>query len=334
MNAQAPGAIVTGTVIVVDIRILLALEASRQRPLEEARRCLIILRRSYLERKVGPAPPLAPLCFTPFKRKSMRKQRKQGHEEARTGSKGKQGHVSQCPTPGRRAGRCKKMQGQDARTCIARCKRCKDMHRNHRNPQHPVVELYHKSMILTRHPATDRSQPPPRAGGLLCMSFLSFWHVLSFFLSALAALGTAGNAVVPGCHGHIHQFSASDRHRRISREDSYAALRNSMRVKSILRRIFWKFRFCPSTACLTWKVNHAACLRSARHRTRLRLDWPVMQCPSYRFVLSLRPIASSARPIASVLSLRPIASVLSLRPTSYRFVLSLAIASCCGTGQT
>jgi hypothetical protein len=44
----------------------------------------------------------------------------------------KQGHASQSPTPGRR-----------------------------------VVS---QTMILPRHPATDRSQPP-RAGGLLCMSF-------------------------------------------------------------------------------------------------------------------------------------------------------------------
>jgi hypothetical protein len=39
----------------------------------------------------------------------------------------------------------------------------------HRNPQHPAVEWYHKPMILTRHPATDRSQPP-RDGELLCIA--------------------------------------------------------------------------------------------------------------------------------------------------------------------
>ena len=115
MNAQASGAIVTGTVIVVEIRILPALDENRQRLLEEAPRLLMILRRSSSERKVGPAP-LARLCFTPFKRKSMRKQ----------------GHASQSPTPGRR----------------------------------PVSQ----TLILTRHPETDRSQPP-RAGGLRCVSF-------------------------------------------------------------------------------------------------------------------------------------------------------------------
>ena len=62
----------------------------------------------------GTRPLLAPLCFTPFKRKSMRKQ----------------GHASQSRTPGRRA--------------------------------------VSQTMILTRHPATDRSQPP-RTGGLLCV---------------------------------------------------------------------------------------------------------------------------------------------------------------------
>jgi hypothetical protein len=39
----------------------------------------------------------------------------------------------------------------------------------HRNPEHPAVEQHHKPWSI-RHSTTERSQPP-RAGGLLCMSF-------------------------------------------------------------------------------------------------------------------------------------------------------------------
>ena len=91
--------------------------------------------------------PLAPLCFTPFKRKSMRKQRKQGQrkqgQEAR-GSKDMYRNAQHPAAEREDARRCKdKMQGQ----------RCKDMHRKmqkmqghaSQSPQHPAVERYHKA---------------------------------------------------------------------------------------------------------------------------------------------------------------------------------------------
>ena len=40
----------------------------------------------------------------------------------------------------------------------------------HRNPQHTGRRAVSQTMILTRHPATDRFQPT-HAGGLLCVSF-------------------------------------------------------------------------------------------------------------------------------------------------------------------
>jgi hypothetical protein len=74
MNAQASGAIVTGTVIVVDIRILPALDENRQRLLEEPPQMPHNFTSIVLRAEGWIRAPLAPVCFTPFKRKSMRKQ--------------------------------------------------------------------------------------------------------------------------------------------------------------------------------------------------------------------------------------------------------------------
>jgi hypothetical protein len=49
-------------------------------------------------------------------------------------------------------------------------------------------------MILTRHPATDRTQPR-RAGGLLCMSFR---HVLSAFFRLVRSSGNRGRCIAFG----------------------------------------------------------------------------------------------------------------------------------------
>jgi hypothetical protein len=69
----------------------------------------------------------------------------------------------------------------------------------HRNLQHWAVERHHKPWSI-RHSTTDRSQPP-RAGGLLCMSFrLSFaLHVdqLSVLLAGRFAVPSADLSRAP-----------------------------------------------------------------------------------------------------------------------------------------
>ena len=116
----------------------------------------------------------------------------------------------------------------------------------------------------------------------------------------------------------IDQFFASDRHGgspvkiRILCARAVRASRSSCR--EFLARSS-RIPVLPSTACLHRIANPAACVTSARHRTRRGLNRPALQCVSYRVqsasfamrVLSRRDVVSigqlcNACPIACVLS--------------------------------